>query len=131
MGARLLFVCVENAGRSQIAEAVAKGMGYEAKGAGTMPARRINETVVEVMKEIGMDISKNTPQLLTDEMINWADVTVTMGCSVEEVCPAPLLAKMHKKLIEWNIVDPAGKPIDEVRAIRDEVKRRLETMKLQ
>ncbi len=131
MGARLLFVCVENAGRSQIAEAVAKGMGYEAKSAGTMPARRINETVVEVMKEIGMDISKNTPQLLTDEMINWADVTVTMGCSVEEVCPAPLLAKMHKKLIEWNIVDPAGKPIDEVRAIRDEVKRRLETMKLQ
>jgi protein-tyrosine-phosphatase len=83
------------------------------------------------MKEIGMDISKNTPQLLTDEMINWADVTVTMGCSVEEVCPAPVLAKMHKKLIEWNIVDPAGKPIDEVRAIRDEVKRRLETMKLQ
>ncbi|MDG7038030.1 MAG: arsenate reductase ArsC [Nitrososphaerota archaeon] len=131
MGARLLFVCVENAGRSQIAEAVAKGMGYEAKSAGTMPARRVNETVVEVMKEIGMDISKNTPQLLTDEMINWADVTVTMGCSVEEVCPAPLLAKMHKKLIEWNIVDPAGKPIDEVRAIRDEVKRRLETMKLQ
>lgn len=131
MGPRLLFVCVENAGRSQIAEAVAKGMGYEAKSAGTMPARRINETVVEVMKEIGMDISKNTPQLLTDEMINWADVTVTMGCSVEEVCPAPLLAKMHKKLIEWNIVDPAGKPIDEVRAIRDEVKRRLETMKLQ
>ncbi|MDG7040375.1 MAG: arsenate reductase ArsC [Nitrososphaerota archaeon] len=131
MGPRLLFVCVENAGRSQIAEAVAKGMGYEAKSAGTMPARRINETVVEVMKEIGMDISKNTPQLLTDEMINWADVTVTMGCSVEEVCPAPVLAKMHKKLIEWNIVDPAGKPIDEVRAIRDEVKRRLETMKLQ
>ena len=131
MGARLLFVCVENAGRSQIAEAVAKGMGYEAKSAGTMPARRVNETVVEVMKEIGMDISKNTPQLLTDEMINWADVTVTMGCSVEEVCPAPVLAKMHKKLIEWNIVDPAGKPIDEVRAIRDEVKRRLETMKLQ
>ncbi|MDG7034596.1 MAG: arsenate reductase ArsC [Nitrososphaerota archaeon] len=131
MGPRLLFVCVENAGRSQIAEAVAKGMGYEAKSAGTMPARRVNETVVEVMKEIGMDISKNTPQLLTDEMINWADVTVTMGCSVEEVCPAPVLAKMHKKLIEWNIVDPAGKPIDEVRAIRDEVKRRLETMKLQ
>ncbi|MDG7042316.1 MAG: arsenate reductase ArsC [Nitrososphaerota archaeon] len=131
MGPRLLFVCVENAGRSQIAEAVAKGMGYEAKSAGTMPARRVNETVVEVMKEIGMDISKNTPQLLTDEMINWADVTVTMGCSVEEVCPAPVLAKMHKKLIEWNIVDPAGKPIDEVRAIRDEVKRRLETMELQ
>ncbi|MDG7043320.1 MAG: hypothetical protein JRM98_04295 [Nitrososphaerota archaeon] len=87
MGPRLLFVCVENAGRSQIAEAVAKGMGYEAKSAGTMPARRVNETVVEVMKEIGMDISKNTPQLLTDEMINWADVTVTMGCSVEDVCP--------------------------------------------
>ena len=131
MKPRLLFVCVENAGRSQIAEAVAKSMGYEAKSAGTMPARRINETVVEVMKEIGMDIGKNSPQLLTDDMINWADITVTMGCSVEDVCPAPLLAKMHKKLIEWNIADPAGKPIDEVRAIRDEIKRKLENMKLQ
>ncbi|MDG7035841.1 MAG: arsenate reductase ArsC [Nitrososphaerota archaeon] len=131
MKPRLLFVCVENAGRSQIAEAVAKSMGYEAKSAGTMPARRVNETVVEVMKEIGMDIGKNSPQLLTDDMINWADITVTMGCSVEDVCPAPLLAKMHKKLIEWNIADPAGKPIDEVRAIRDEIKRKLENMKLQ
>ncbi|MDG7044946.1 MAG: arsenate reductase ArsC [Nitrososphaerota archaeon] len=131
MKPRLLFVCVENAGRSQIAEAVAKSMGYEAKSAGTMPARRVNETVGEVMKEIGMDIGKNSPQLLTDDMINWADITVTMGCSVEDVCPAPLLAKMHKKLIEWNIADPAGKPIDEVRAIRDEIKRKLENMKLQ
>lgn len=131
MKPRLLFVCVENAGRSQIAEAVAKSMGYEAKSAGTMPARRVNETVVEVMKEIGMDIGKNSPQLLMDDMINWADITVTMGCSVEDVCPAPLLAKMHKKLIEWNIADPAGKPIDEVRAIRDEIKRKLENMKLQ
>ena len=131
MKPRPLFVCVENAGRSQIAEAVAKSMGYEAKSAGTMPARRVNETVGEVMKEIGMDIGKNSPQLLTDDMINWADITVTMGCSVEDVCPAPLLAKMHKKLIEWNIADPAGKPIDEVRAIRDEIKRKLENMKLQ
>ncbi|MDG7052174.1 MAG: arsenate reductase ArsC [Nitrososphaerota archaeon] len=131
MKPRLLFTSVENPGRSQIAEAVAKSMGYEAKSAGTMPARRVNETVGEVMKEIGMDIGKNSPQLLTDDMINWADITVTMGCSVEDVCPAPLLAKMHKKLIEWNIADPAGKPIDEVRAIRDEIKRKLENMKLQ
>ena len=112
MKPRLLVVCVENAGRSQIAKAIAKSLGYEAKSAGTIPAQKVHKTVVEVMKEIGIDISKSRPKLLTNEMINWADLTVTMGCSVEDVCPAPLLAKMHRKLIEWNIEDPAGKPIE-------------------
>lgn len=131
MKPRLLFVCVENAGRSQIAEAIAKSMGYEAKSAGTIPAQKVHETVAEVMKEIGIDVSKSKPKLLTNEMISWADLTVTMGCSVEDVCPAPLLAKMHRKVIEWNIEDPAGKPIEEVRKIRDEIKRKIETMNLQ
>lgn len=131
MKPKLLFVCVENAGRSQIAEAIAKSMGYEAKSAGTIPALKVHKTVVEAMKEMGIDISNSSPKLLTNEMVNWADLTVTMGCSVEDVCPAPLLAKMHKKLVEWNIEDPAGKPIEEVRKIRDEIKRKIESMNLQ
>ncbi|MEM0145691.1 MAG: arsenate reductase ArsC [Conexivisphaerales archaeon] len=122
---KLLFVCVENAGRSQMAEAIAESLGYEAKSAGTVPAENINQTVVNVMKEIGIDINGRKPKMLTNEMINWADVTITMGCSVEEVCPAPILAKMQKKLIEWNIDDPKGKPVEEVRKIRDEIKSRI------
>ncbi|MDG6930487.1 MAG: arsenate reductase ArsC [Nitrososphaerota archaeon] len=126
---KLLFACVENSGRSQIAEAIAESLGYEARSAGTVPAGRINPTVVEAMKEVGIDISDRKPKLLTNEMINWADVTITMGCSVEEVCPAPMLAKMQKKLVEWKIDDPKGKPIEEVRKIRDEIKSKI--LKLQ
>ncbi|WP_291764718.1 hypothetical protein [Caldivirga sp. UBA161] len=69
------------------------------------------------MKEVNIDISGHKPKLLTMDMIKWADVVVTMGCSIEEVCPAPMLRAMKVKLIEWNIPDPKGKPIDEVRSI--------------
>lgn len=121
----LLFVCVENAGRSQMAEAFAKKQGLEAFSAGTMPSSKVNPVVVEAMKEEGIDISSNTPKMLTAEMIEQAALVVTMGCSVEEVCPRPMLAKMQKKLIDWNLSDPKGKPIAEVRRIRDEIQRRV------
>jgi len=122
---KYLFVCVENAARSQMAEAFAREMGIEAASAGTLPASSINPDVIKVMQEIGIDMSGYKPKLLTMEMIERADVVVTMGCSIEGVCPAPMLRKMKKKLIEWNIEDPNGKPIEEVRRIRDEIKEKI------
>ena len=120
-----LFVCVENAGRSQMAEAFAKTRGLTASSAGTMPPSAVNPVVLEAMKERGIEISKNKPKMLTVEMINQADLVITMGCSVEAVCPRPMLAKMQKKLVDWDLDDPKGKPIEEVRRIRDEIERRV------
>ena|SRR5271170_5205711 len=120
-----LFVCVHNAGRSQMAEAFAKRRGLKATSAGTMPTDAVNPMVVQAMKEKGIDISSNSPKLLTTEMINQATHVFTMGCSVEEVCPKPMLAKMQKKLVDWQIEDPKGKSLDEVRKIRDEVERKI------
>ena len=121
----ILFVCVENAGRSQMAQAFAQKYGLEASSAGTVPSSRVNPTVVQAMKEKGIDISKNMPKILTAEMINIASLVITMGCSVAEVCPKPMLAQMQKKLIDWNLEDPKGKQLEEVRAIRDEIERRV------
>lgn len=121
----VLFVCVENAGRSQMAEGFAHRMGLPAHSAGTIPSSRINPVVVEAMKEKGLDISSNEPKTLTTKMINDADLVVTMGCSVEEACPKPMLAQMQKKLVDWDLEDPKGKPIEKVRAIRDEIERRV------
>ena len=120
-----LFVCVHNAGRSQMAEAFARRRGLTATSAGTVPATAVNPTVVQAMKEKGIDVSSSTPKLLTNEMIDKATLVVTMGCSVEEVCPRPMLAKMQKKLVDWDLEDPKGKTIEEVRKIRDEIERRI------
>jgi arsenate reductase (thioredoxin) len=121
----LLFVCVHNAGRSQMAQAFAKKYGLKASSAGTIPASQVNPTVVEAMKEKGIDLSSNTPRMLTSEMIKDAGLVVTMGCSVEEACPRPMLAQMQKKLVDWDLPDPKGKSIEEVRKIRDEIERRV------
>ncbi|MDA4112507.1 MAG: arsenate reductase ArsC [Thaumarchaeota archaeon] len=121
----LLFVCVHNAGRSQMAQAFAKKYGLKASSAGTFPASQVNPTVVEAMKEKGIDVSSNVPRMLTSEMINDAGLVVTMGCSVEEACPRPMLAQMQKKLVDWDLPDPKGKSIVEVRKIRDEIERRV------
>jgi arsenate reductase len=122
---KILFVCIENAGRSQMAEAFAKRLGLTASSAGTVPAKRVNATVVRVMKEKGLDISGSIPKLLTVEMIGEADLVVTMGCSVEQVCPRPLVDRMRKKLMDWQLDDPKDKPIEQVRMIRDEIERRV------
>ena len=121
----VLFVCVENAGRSQIAEAFAKKHGMNAESAGTIPSPRINLTVVDVMRERGIDISFNHPKTLTPELIWDASLVVTMGCSIEEACPKPMIAQMQKKLVEWDIEDPKGRSLEEVRKIRDEIERRI------
>lgn len=121
---RVLFVCVENAGRSQMAEAFANYYGkgkLVASSAGVMLADRVNPLVVEVMKEKGIDILMNKPKLLTTRMVEDADKVITMGCSVEKFCPAPLL----KNVIDWGLEDPKGKPIEKVREIRDEIEKRV------
>jgi len=121
----VLFVCVENAGRSQMAEAFAKKHGMNARSAGTIPSARINPTVADAMRERGIDISSNQPKILTPELIRDARLVVTMGCSIEEACPKPIVAQMQKKLIEWHLEDPKGKPLGEVRKIRDEIESKV------
>ena len=121
---KILFVCVENAGRSQIAEAFMNYYGKDkvvASSAGIMLADKVNPVVVEVMKEKGIDISVNKPKLLTMKIAEEADKMIAMGCSVEKYCPAPLI----KNVRDWNLEDPKGKPIAKVREIRDEIERRV------
>ena len=125
---RALFVCVENAGRSQMAEAFARREGLRAKSAGTIPARSVNPAVIEAMAEKGFDIARMKPKMLTTEMIDQADVVITMGCSVEEVCPRPMLKKLQKKVVDWNLEDPRGKPLSEVRKIRDEIEKKVQEL---
>jgi len=121
---KALFVCVENAGRSQMAEAIARSYGVDATSAGTIPATEINPTVIQAMKERGFNLSSK-PKLLTPEMIEAADYVVTMGCRVEDVCPKPLIVRMEKKLVDWHIEDPKGKRIEDVRKIRSEIEDRV------
>jgi protein-tyrosine-phosphatase len=108
-----------------MAEAFAKKHGMNAQSAGTIPSTRINPTVAEVMRERGIDISSNHPKTLTSELIQDASLVVTMGCSIEEACPKPIIAQMQKKLVEWHLEDPKGGSLDEVRKIRDEIERRI------
>ena len=124
---KVLFVCVENAGRSQMAESFDKTYGkgkVEALSAGTMPAKEVNPVVVQVMLEKGMDLSANKPKLITNQMVQDADTIIVMGCSAEGFCPAPLL----NKVIDWGIEDPKGKPAEKVREIRDEIEKKVKML---
>ena len=121
---KILFVCVENAGRSQIAEGFFRKFaprGLEPLSAGTKPTSEINPVVIEVMKESGIDISKQKPKTLSDEMIKRSYKVVNMGCMEKESCPALFV----NNILEWNIEDPKGKPIDKVRKIRDEIETKV------
>jgi arsenate reductase len=111
----VLFVCVQNAGRSQMAEALYARTGGAARSAGTAPADRIHSEVVEVMRELGIDLSAKVPRRLGESDVEWADVVVTMGCG--DACPV----LPGKRYVDWELSDPAGRPLDEVRAIRDEI----------
>lgn len=111
-----------------MAEAFARSLGLESSSVGTVPAKEVNPTVVQAMGEKGIDISKNTPKPLTSQMIDDASLVVTMGCSVEEVCPRPMLARMQKKLVDWNLGDPKGKPLEDVRRIRDEIELKVKDL---
>jgi len=124
--ARVLFVCLHNAGRSQMSQALFErataGTEHEAASAGTTPADRVHPEVVEAMRELGVDVAGRVPQLLTDELAAWADVVVTMGCG--DACPyVP-----GTRYIDWELADPKGRPLDEVRATRDEIARRVRAL---
>ena len=124
---KILFVCVENAGRSQMAEAFAKVYGKDkfiVSSAGNKPADKINPVVIEAMKEKGIDISMNKPKLITFQMAQDADLIVTMGCSAQDICPGPFF----KPTIDWALEDPKGKLIEKVREIRDEIERRVQKL---
>ncbi len=126
---KILFVCVENAGRSQMAEAFARKYGagkFDVSSAGNKPAEEVNSVVVEVMREKGIDIAGNRPKLLTFEMAQNADLIVTMGCDEQGICPGPFF----KPTVYWKLEDPKGKPVEKVRTIRDEIERRVEMLVL-
>ena len=108
-----------------MAEAFARRKGLQATSAGTMPADSVNPAVVEAMAEKAFNFTFKNPKTLTIEMIDQADLVITMGCSVEKVCPRPMLEKMNKKLVDWALEDPKGKSLPEVRRIRNEIERRV------
>jgi arsenate reductase (thioredoxin) len=123
--ARVLFVCLHNAGRSQMSEALfrrAAGDRHEARSAGTTPGDRVHPEVVAVMRELGVDLSAQVPQRLSDDLAEWADVIVTMGCGDE--CPfIP-----GKRYLDWDLPDPKRLPVDQVRVIRDEIAARTRAL---
>ena len=121
----VLFVCIQNAGRSQISQALfaraAEGR-HGARSAGSRPAAHVHDEAVAVLEEIGIDVSGNVPHLLDQADMEWADVVVTMGCGDE--CPyIP-----GRRYIDWELADPAGRPLDQVRALRDEIATRVEAL---
>jgi arsenate reductase len=127
----ILFVCVHNAGRSQMAKAYfnklaeESGIGLRADSAGTQPAERVHRVVAEAMCEAGIEIGDVKPRMMSNEAVERAQQVITMGCAVDdEACPALLLRDVE----DWGLPDPAGKDISEVRAIRDEVERRVSNL---
>ena len=121
MSENILFVCVENAGRSQMAEAFFRKFApthFNVSSAGTIPSSQLNPIVIEVMKEIGIDMVNQQPKILSDVMIKNSSKTVNMGCVDKESCPSLFV----QDTLDWNIPDPKEKTLDEVREIRDKIK---------
>jgi protein-tyrosine-phosphatase len=121
--ANALFVCLHNAGRSQMSQALfdqAADGRHSSRSAGTTPGERVHPEVVEVMNELGIDLAGRRPRALTPEDAEWSDVVVTMGCG--DKCPyVPGV-----RYVDWDLPDPKGRPIEEVRATRDEIRRRVQ-----
>ena len=118
----VLFVCIHNAGRSQMAAALLDHHGagrVRVRSAGSEPAENVNPAVVQAMGELGVDLSKEFPKPLTDDAVQAADVVITMGCG--DACPF----YPGKRYLDWELADPAGKSVDEVRPVRDEIDRRV------
>ena len=121
----VLFVCVHNAGRSQMAAAFLShlsGGGVEVRSAGSAPADQVNPAAVRAMAEVGIDIAAETPKILTDQAVRESDVVITMGCG--DTCPF----YPGKRYEDWVLDDPAGKDVAAVRPIRDEIRRRVEAL---
>jgi arsenate reductase (thioredoxin) len=121
----VLFVCVHNAGRSQMAAALlerAAGDRVEIRSAGSAPADELNPAVVEAMREVGIDLADRTPKRLSEEAVRDADVVITMGCG--DACPI----FPGKRYLDWELDDPAGRSLEQIRPIRDEIERRVRTL---
>jgi len=121
----VLFVCVHNAGRSQMAAGFLKhlaGDRIEVRSAGSTPADQVNPAAIEAMKEVGIDISTETPKILTIDAVRTSDVCITMGCG--DTCPV----FPGKRYLDWTLEDPAGKGVEAVRPIRDEIERRVRSL---
>jgi arsenate reductase (thioredoxin) len=119
---RVLFVCLHNAGRSQMSQALFEKLGgerHQSRSAGTEPAAQVHPVVVKAMREVGIELGGRTPQRLTDELASWADVVVTMGCG--DACPVI----PGKRYIDWDLRDPKDLPLDEARVIRDDIASRV------
>ena len=117
---KIIFVCIENAGRSQMAEAFAKKHGkggFIISSAGIKPSDKVNPDVILVMKEKGIDISKKIPKLLTPKMIQDIDLIITMGCGAKGIC----INQFSQPTVDWQLEDPKRKPIEKVREIRDKI----------
>jgi arsenate reductase (thioredoxin) len=122
---KVLFVCVQNAGRSQIAQALFErevAGRHKARSAGSRPAERVHPEVVDAMRELGLEVAGRTPHRLDRADLEWADRVVTMGCGDE--CPVV----PGKRYEDWELPDPAGAPLEEVRAVRDEIDRRIRAL---
>jgi arsenate reductase len=116
---RAYFVCIGNAGRSQLAQALYERLGGEARSAGSRPETELHQAVVEALEEIDVDVSALHPKPIREEDVEWADVVVTMGCG--DACPV----LPGKQYVEWNLVDPVGLCLEEVRELRGEIARRV------
>lgn len=124
---KILFVCVENAGRSQMAEGFFRKLGpskYQPISAGTKPVSQINPLAMEVMEEVGINIAIQKPKILTKNMIEKSSKIINMGCMDKESCPALFL----NNTLDWNIEDPKGKPIEKVRQIRDQIESKVKEL---
>jgi len=121
---KILFVCVENAGRSQMAEAFFRKYmpkGFEPISAGTRPSTQVNPIVFQAMKEIGIEIDDQKPKFISQQIIDESEIAINMGCIDQEACPALFL----KDILDWQISDPKGKSIEEVRKIRDQIEKKV------
>jgi arsenate reductase len=116
---RAYFVCVGNAGRSQMAQALYEQLGGEARSAGSRPENELHPAVVEALEEIDIAVSDRKPKPISDEDVGWAEVVVTMGCG--DACPV----FPGKEYVDWNLVDPVGLCLEEVRELRDDIARRV------
>jgi arsenate reductase (thioredoxin) len=116
---RAFFICIGNAGRSQMAQAFYERLGGEARSAGSHPERELHPEVVEAMAELGIDLTGRRPRGIAPEDVEWAEVVVTMGCG--DACPV----LPGKRYVDWQITDPVGASLEQVRPIRDEIERRV------
>jgi len=124
----VLFVCIENSSRSQTAEGFARRIGLGALSAGTFPPTHVNPLVIEAMGEVGVDISKGETKEVTEKMIDNASLVVLTDASLETALQGNLRKRMRKKMVMWSVPDPQGRPIEEIRLVRDDIERRVKDL---